>query len=115
MLGNCEMQSYGMQRGSLRRRLLACAAVGIFAGNSILPVLADANDNATASPIKHVIVIIGENRSFDHICRHHKPVNKNETVLNLLSEGIVKDDGSPGPNYNKAVQFSATDTDVYHL
>ncbi len=109
------MQSYEVQRGSLRRRLLACAAVGIFAGNSIMPALADANDNATASPIKHVIVIIGENRSFDHIFATYKPATSGETVLNLLSEGIVKADGTPGPNYNKAVQFSASDTDVYHL
>ncbi len=109
------MQSFVTQRGSLRRRLLACAAVGIFAGNSILPALANANDNKTASPIKHVIVIIGENRSFDHIFATYQPVNKHETVLNLLSEGVVKADGSPGPNYNKAVQYSATDTDLYHL
>jgi phospholipase C len=109
------MQSYRLQRGSLQRRLLACAAVGIFAGNSILPVLADANDNKTASPIKHVIVIIGENRSFDHIFATYKPVNSGEKVLNLLSQGIVKADGSPGPNYNKAVQYNANDYDAYHL
>ena len=27
----------------------------------------DAQDGNTVSPIKHVIVIIGENRSFDHV------------------------------------------------
>ena len=110
------MQSYVTQRGSLRRRLLACAAIGIFAGNSILPALAtDANDNNTASPIKHVIVIIGENRSFDHIFATYQPVNSGETVLNLLSEGIVNADGTPGPNYHKAVQYNANDYDAYHL
>ncbi len=109
------MQSYRVQRGSLQRRLLACAAVGIFAGNSILPALADANDTKTASPIKHVIVIIGENRSFDHIFATYKPVNSGEKVLNLLSEGIIKADGSPGANYGKAVQYNANDYDVYHL
>jgi len=48
----------------LRRRLLACGAVGALAGQSIGPALADAR---TATPIKHLIIIIGENRSFDHV------------------------------------------------
>ena len=109
------MQGLGIQRGSLRQRLLACAAVGLFAGNSILPALADANDSATASPIKHVIVIIGENRSFDHVFATYKPVNSGEKVLNLLSEGVVNADGTPGPNYGKALQYSAKDYDVYQI
>ena len=109
------MQGLGIQRGSLRQRLLACAAVGLFAGNSILPALADANDSATASPIKHVIVIIGENRSFDHLFATYKPVNSGEKVLNLLSEGVVNADGTPGRNYGKALQYSAKDYDVYQI
>jgi phospholipase C len=69
---------------------------------------------ATArTPIKHVIVIIGENRSFDHVFATYKPVHSDETVLNLLSEGIVKADGTPGPNYAKAAQYKATDTTTY--
>jgi phospholipase C len=38
--------------------------VGALAGQSIGPALADAR---TATPIKHLIIIIGENRSFDHM------------------------------------------------
>ena len=95
----------------LRRRLLACAAVGALAGQSIGPALADA---PTATPIKHLIIIIGENRSFDHVFATYAPVPGN-TVLNLLSEGIVRADGTPGPNYRKALQYSATDTSVYEL
>ena len=45
----------------------------------------------------------------------YKPVHKNETVLNLLSRGIVKDDGSPGPNYFKATQSQASDKTTYQL
>jgi phospholipase C len=60
----------------------------------------------TASPIKHVIVVVGENRTFDHIFATYQPINGN-TVNNLFSEGIVKADGSPGLNYAKAQQFSA--------
>jgi phospholipase C len=60
----------------------------------------------TASPIKHVIVIVGENRSFDHLFATYVPKNGN-SVNNLLSERIVNPDGSPGPNFSKAVQYSA--------
>jgi phospholipase C len=62
----------------------------------------------TASPIKHVIIIIGENRSFDHLFATYVPRNQDERVLNLLSEGIVHADGSPGPNFAKAHQFRIT-------
>jgi phospholipase C len=59
----------------------------------------------TASPIKHVIIIVGENRSFDHLYATYTPKNRGERVLNLLSEGIINADGSPGPNFAKAHQF----------
>ena len=63
----------------------------------------------TQTPIKHVIVIIGENRSFDHVFATYVPKN-GQTVWNLLSEGIVNADGSPGPNFYKAEQQAATDS-----
>jgi phospholipase C len=88
--------------------------------NAIAPVAAAAaagesgsNDGSTTTPIKHVIVIIGENRTFDHLFATYQPVNKGETVLNLLSEGIVNADGTPGPNYSSAAQYQALDTTVY--
>ena len=59
----------------------------------------------TATPIKHVIIIVGENRSFDHLFATYVPKNKRERVLNLLSEGIINADGTPGPNFAKAHQF----------
>ncbi|HEY1936738.1 MAG TPA: alkaline phosphatase family protein [Candidatus Angelobacter sp.] len=59
----------------------------------------------TATPIKHVIIIVGENRSFDHIFATYEPKNRHESVLNLLSERIINEDGSPGPNFAKAHQF----------
>jgi len=66
------------------------------------------NDGNTTTPIKHVIVIIGENRSFDHVFATYVP-KKGQTVWNLLSEGIVNADGTPGPNFNFAAQSAATD------
>jgi phospholipase C len=70
------------------------------------------NDNKTTSPIKHVVVLMGENRTFDHIFATFQP-REGERVDNLLSKGIINIDGTPGPNYAKAKQFSASDTTVY--
>ncbi len=64
------------------------------------------HDGNTRTPIKHVIVIVGENRSFDHIFATYKPKD-GESVSNLLSEQIVKEDGTPGKNFWKAYQYSA--------
>ena len=58
------------------------------------------------TPIKHVIVIIGENRTFDHVFATYIP-KSHDSVSNLLSKGIIKTDGSPGPNFNHAAQFQA--------
>ncbi|MBV8810337.1 MAG: phosphoesterase [Acidobacteriaceae bacterium] len=63
----------------------------------------------TRSPIKHVIVIIGENRTFDHVFATYKP-KQGATVDNLLSREIINEDGTPGPNYALALQYSAVDT-----
>jgi phospholipase C len=60
------------------------------------------------SPIKHIIVIIGENRSFDHVFATYEPKN-GEQVFNLLSQGIVHKNGTPGPNFYKAEQRAAAD------
>src|ERR1700685_536045 len=66
------------------------------------------NDNKTTSPIKHVIVIIGENRSYDHVFATYVP-KSGQTTMNLLSEGIIKADGTPGANFEKAHQRAAVD------
>ena len=62
----------------------------------------------TASPIKHVIIIVGENRSFDHLFATYMPKSHDERVLNLLSERIVKADGTPNENFDRAHQFQIT-------
>jgi phospholipase C len=60
----------------------------------------------TRSPIKHVIVLIGENRTFDHLFATYVP-KRGESVKNLLSEGIINADGTPGPHFKRAQQFQA--------
>ena len=59
----------------------------------------------TETPIKHVIIVVGENRSFDHLFATYQPVRKRERVLNLRSQDIINADGTPGPNFAKAQQF----------
>jgi phospholipase C len=65
-----------------------------------------ARNLSTETPIKHVVVLIGENRTFDHVFATYVP-HSHDKVLNLLSEGIIRPDGSPGANFKKAQQFQA--------
>ena len=51
----------------------------------------------TESPIKHVIILIGENRGLDHTFGVYKPKGRGQTISNILSKGIVNQDGTPGP------------------
>ncbi|HEV8015914.1 MAG TPA: alkaline phosphatase family protein [Stellaceae bacterium] len=63
--------------------------------------------DGTATPIKHLIVVIGENRSFDHVFATYVP-KSGDGISNLLSKGIINADGSPGPHFAEAQQFQAT-------
>ncbi len=99
---------------SLRCGAAFMAALQVFAG---FPTSANAqannqakdNSTNTRTPIKHVIVILGENRTFDHIFATYKPKD-GQFVDNLLSKGIITKDGQPGPNFSLATQFSAEDS-----
>ncbi len=74
----------------------------------------DADNSATRSPIKHVIILLGENRSFDHLFGIYKPKGEDQTISNLLSKGIVNADGTPGPNYKLAQQYSVAAQPSYY-
>jgi phospholipase C len=67
------------------------------------------NDSNTHSPIKHVVVIVGENRTFDHVFATYKPTH-GQLVDNLLSKKIVNEDGTPGPLFALALQKTAVDS-----
>jgi phospholipase C len=58
----------------------------------------------TDTPIKHLIVLIGENRTFDHIFATYRPKH-DQSVANLLSRGIIFPNGVPGPNFAQSRQF----------
>jgi phospholipase C len=85
---------------------------GNLSGSAAGRTVAGANDSKTTTPIKHVILIIGENRTFDHTFATYIPP-AGQTVHNLLSEGIVNTDGTPGPNFDLAAQQHASDRTDY--
>ncbi|HTO64563.1 MAG TPA: alkaline phosphatase family protein [Bradyrhizobium sp.] len=106
-----------MSKASLARRLgrllLGASVITLALSRAVHAEEATASQNAverirTASPIKHVIIIVGENRSFDHLFATYQPKSDDEHVLNLLSERIVKADGSPNENFDRAHQFQIT-------
>ncbi len=102
-----------------RSRLLACASLLAMVAQTAVPGAMAApplgpHDEDTRTPIKHVIVIYGENRSFDHVFATYTSPS-GDKVLNLLSEGIIQEDGSPGPNFAKALQYQASDTTSFNM
>lgn len=101
---------FNSRNWTMKGGALFLSALQVFASCSMV---AHAQDNDaswhTRTPIKHVIVIIGENRTFDNVFATYKPKN-GQKVDNLLSKGIVNADGTPGPNYALAEQYSAVDS-----
>ncbi len=74
----------------------------------------DDHSNRTRTPIKHVILLIGENRTFDHVYATYTPP-AGQQVRNLISEGIVNANGTPGPNVAAARQWQANDSESYSI
>jgi phospholipase C len=71
--------------------------------------IASSHDLQTTTPIKHVVVIVGENRTFDHVFATYKPKH-NQKISNLLSKKIIDENGNPGPNFGSVEQRSAVDS-----
>jgi phospholipase C len=105
--------SVHLLRGA-RAGLAAIAALQFSLIGPFVPTSQAQETGATKTPIKHVIIIVGENRSFDHLFATYVP-KTGETVDNLLSKGIVNPDGTPGINFSESVQYSAEDTDTYQV
>jgi acid phosphatase len=88
----------------LKKSLVGAALTACFA--------AHAEPLPPATPIEHVIVIVGENRTFDNLYGVYQP-KKGQTISNLWSKGIVKADGRPGPHYALAAQHLAQNFGAY--
>jgi len=89
------------------------ALLAVGAGQARQGVAASA-DALTQSPIKHVIVIIGENRSFDHVYATYQP-RSGQSVSNLLSRGIVTAAGAPGAHFALSAQAIGQNTGAYSI
>ena len=93
----------------IRRSLLAPAGLALCFTLFAAPPAASAGENSasrkTATPIKRVIVLIGENRTFDNLFGTYVP-RHGQHVSNLRTKGIVREDGSPGPSASLAAQVA---------
>src|SRR6185312_1282987 len=87
--------------------LASCAPAASEVGAAAAPA-------PTATPIEHLIVVVGENLSFDHLFATFRPA-PGESVANLLTKGIVNADGSPGPNAALAAQRRAAPRGRYEV
>jgi phospholipase C len=100
--------------GEVCRRATLSACIGAMLLNPIVasgrtpnPGSDDDDHNGkTETPIKHVIVLIGENRTFDFLFATYVSPS-GDSVKNLLSEHIINADGTPGKDFSKAAQFQA--------
>jgi phospholipase C len=95
------------------RAVLASASLSLAmlgpASRTLIPIMAAVEEEKT--PIDHVIVIVGENHTYDNVFGGYVPTG-GQTAWNLLSEGIINADGSPGPHFSNAFQNVATDSTV---
>ncbi len=55
------------------------------------------------------------NRGTDHTFGVYKPAGRGQTIENILSKGIVNEDGSPGPNFKLAEQFQVKRQSTYYI
>jgi len=88
---------------------VAFVAVTVFQfslGDPLAGSLEAQEKTQTRTPIQHVIVLIGENRTFDHVFATYVP-KSHDSVSNLLSKGIVNADGTAAQHFSKAAQFQA--------
>ncbi|WP_315739556.1 MULTISPECIES: alkaline phosphatase family protein [unclassified Bradyrhizobium] len=98
-----------MTRTVTRSKALALATTAVFTATSVAPAFAGA---ATSTPIEHVIIIVGENHTFDNLFGTYKP-KAGQAIDNLLSKGIVNEDGTPGRHFKKAEQRIGRDEARY--
>jgi phospholipase C len=89
--------------------MLACSRLRL--GAAVIALLAagpssGARAEGQVTPIEHLIVLIGENHSFDNVFATYRS-KRNHFVSNLLSKGVVKRDDTPGPDAAEATQFFA--------
>jgi phospholipase C len=103
----------------LGHRLRLGLALGAMAVNVLTPIAAveaqTSGPSNSRTPIKHLIVVVGENHSFDNVFATYVPPDPTQSVWNLLSQGIIDKTGAPGTNAAKALQRQATAPLIYQI
>src|ERR1700743_499439 len=102
---------YAGRLGQKRRSRVAVATICLSAG---LSAWAGKTKPTTRTPIEHLIVIVGENQTFDGLFATYVP-KPGSSVRNLLSQGIVDGAGNPGPVFATVAQSKATAQSAYTL
>jgi phospholipase C len=96
---------------TLRTALMAGACLAIV--SPAAPALAGAVGSPN-TPIQHVIIVVGENHTFDNLFGVYQP-KAGQRISNLWSKGIVNVDGTPGPNFSKATQYQSQVNGAYQV
>src|SRR5215471_3422089 len=99
-------------RGSSRFSRIATATVTMTCGLVAGAAHADDSERGASTPIEHLIVIVGENHTFDNVFGTYQPP-RGQRVDNLLSKGIVNADGTAGPHFSLAAQQIGQDFHTY--
>lgn len=76
--------------------------------------MAQGRTGAPTTPIAHLIVIVGENLSFDNLFATYLPAS-GAAIANLRSKGVVAADGSPGRDFARAAQKLAGPRGRYEI
>ena len=103
----------GLVASALTAAAAAASPQAAAAGNQVTTASVIAS-RPTTTPIKHVVVIIGENHTFDNVFATYQPPN-GQHIWNLLSEGIVTKSGGLGPNFKAASQLTSGKQSKYTL
>jgi len=90
---------------------IATASIGVTLALAA-GVPAVAGSASTVTPIRHLIIVVGENHTFDNTFGTYRP-KAGQKIDNLLSKGIVNSDGTQGPNFDRAAQQIGFDTGTY--
>lgn len=97
-----------METRQTRKYKLLYGVAALF--GSVCPFAALAQN----SPIQHLIVVVGENHTFDNLFGGYLP-RPGQTIANLRMSDIIDDDGNPGRNFVLAGQRTANTKDVYTI
>jgi phospholipase C len=114
MLSYRQRRNRGRFHAALAVSAVALLALGAASVGNTAPGPDDKDQATPATPIKHVIVMIGENRSFDHVFGTYQPKH-GEKISNLLSKGIVRPDGTPGRNFADAAQKTVAPQSTFFI